>query len=233
MKRYLLFIALLGLGFNACKNEQAITPTPEKQLDLKASKKAGSNTPHTVIQFAERVNACANTYLANIGSSGDTPSLRTQFKACLGNIDPPIPTGPTNNPYPSAGGPAAHEPHADYNRPRTLQELAKLAGITSPTTTQDSVDRFVNAYKNVDLIVRNSPSTSKDKLATQLDYAIMNGLGGYVLTIAGGIAFPNQGMSYLMSLYKRTFKIPLHWEGHGFNLYAPYDFQVETLPDGL
>lgn len=233
MKRYFLFIALLGLGFSACKNEQAIAPTPEQELELKASKKAGLTTPQTLIQFAERVNGCANTYLADIGSSGDTPSLRTKFKTCLGNIDPPTPTGPTNDPYPPAGGPAAHEPHADYNRPRTLQELAKLAGITSPTSTQDSVDKFVNTYKNVDLIVRNSPSTSKNKLATQIDYAIRNNLGEYVLTIAGGIVFPNRGMSYLMSLNKRTFKIPVHWEGHGFNLYAPYDFPVETLPDVL
>ena len=227
MKRYLIFITVLGLGLGACKNDLVTTPDPEQELELRVSKKADLNTPQPVILFAERVEKCADTYLKSVIANGDTPDIRSKFKACLSSINTPVPTGPTNDPYPPAGVPAAHEPAANYNSSKTFQELVKFAGIISPTTTQDSVDRFVDAYQSVDLIVRNSgPGIINLDLNKQLDYAIKNNLGGYVITIAGSIAFPNAGMAYLLSINNETFSIPVHWLDYGCTLRAPYQLPL-------
>lgn len=229
MKRYLLFIALLGLGFGACK-EDSVAPTEQLQEE-KINKRADLTTPQEMVVFEQRVNACADTYLQDYYANGDNPTGRIKFKRCLSQIPPVTPTGPTNDPYSGVGGPAAHEPNGDFNRARTFQELVELAGIKSSTTTQDSVTRFVNYYKNVDLIVRGVPGHSMSELNQQLSYALQNGLGKYIFTIAEGIAYPNRGMSYLLSIDQGSFKVPLHWAEYGFNLFAPLDFGSVTIPE--
>ncbi|WP_293939395.1 hypothetical protein [Sphingobacterium sp. UBA5996] len=231
MKRYLIFIALLGLGFGACKKDQ--TTEPKKDSEAEFAKKAGLTTPQPEAVFAQRVEACATGFLNEIKPDYDyfNPIATSNFKKCLKNIVPPVPKKPTNNPYPpNSGSPAVSDGAAKYNLPQTFDTLIKMAGISSPTTTQDSVNRFMNRYEKLDYIIKNAAFPWSSNLDVQLNYALNNSLTQYVLTAAGDIVYPNAGMAYLLSVNSNTLLIPAHWPNYGFNFFARLDVKLDPAP---
>ncbi len=226
MKRYLMFIALLGLGFGACKEDSVATN--EQLQEEKINKRADATTPQEMIVFEQKVNACADTYLEETKNDPNDQAAGARFKRCLSKI-PVVPTGPTDDPYPpNHGSPAATEEISGYDTPKTLNQLSAFSGATTTTTTQDSVNKFIARYNKVDSIIRNADPSfplSKD-LRKQLAYAFSNGKYNYIFTIVHGVAYPNQGMAYLLSYNAGTLKIPAHWPNYGFNLIAEYDISL-------
>src|SRR5690606_35209909 len=97
------------------------------------------------LQFQLSVNSCATDYMKSVNADGGFTSESTNaFKACLRNIPVPPSVGSRSGARDTPGGAQGNHEHFydQFFVPGTLHDLIEHAGVRSPTTTQDSINKF-------------------------------------------------------------------------------------------
>lgn len=193
--------------------------------------------PPEEIDARKSVNGCSDTWLQAFYGGGSMENANRNFMRCLrdipgaGNITG-IGNGPTYIEHIREHGDP--EPvFQQFLRPGNLQDLIVYAGVTEATTTQDSINKFMQTFSKCNEAIKRialQPLTVNGTAQTWFSAALSDFSTFYVNI--EGVAYPSVGYKYLISFNAGTLKIPPHWQEYGFDFIAQLDV-ILTLPPVL
>jgi hypothetical protein len=234
-----MFIALLGLGFGACK-KNSVAPTEELQAE-KINKKSNITNPLDPIEYDPDPG-----YTAALGGLGGCITQHfgngDDLRTCIGNI--PVNTTKfvfrTSRGVTTPLGPGLSPDDFSssyFSSPGTFHQLmADALNNFSFTTlsTQDSVDIFTAVYEEADYCVKITepdplPSVGLHNLSPEerlvrkyLGLSITKAHTLNIFNSGSGALYPSIGFKYLTSYAYKTLQLPLRWKQYGFDFKGEY-----------